>query len=167
MEQRDCCPDLLYTMVQPVSHSSVPFLFQILGCLSEILHLQSAWPLCPDDCPSVDIHGLQEVFVANYLNVDLLGEERQPVGIQLAGAEGRSSLRGGLLCHFLHLGHVGLLAGQLLLLLGLQWTVEHQTTLMEVCFLFACRHVACLPQLCEEHQMPGGSVSLLDYTLWL
>lgn len=129
--------------------------------------MQTDWPFSHDDCPTVDIHGLQEVFVANYLSVDLLGEERQPVGSQLAEAEGRNSLRGGLLSHFLHWGHVGLLAGQLFLLLGLQWTVERQTTRMEVCFLFACRHVACLPQLHEEHQMPGGSVSLLDYSPWL
>lgn len=50
---------------------------------------------------------------------------------------------------------------------------EEQTTRTEACFLFACRHAACPPQLCEECQMPGRdleterSVSPLDYSLWL
>lgn len=49
---------------------------------------------------------------------------------------------------------------------------EQQTTRMEACFLFACCHVACPPQLREERQIPGRrleterSVSPPDYSPW-
>lgn len=111
---------------QPISCSLVPFLFQTPGCLTEIPHLQIDWHFSWDDCPNVD-----KAFgwFCWPTHCDLLSEERQSlllVGSQWGDAVGRSqgvlAASGGLLCHCLHWESVGLLVGQLLLLLGLQWT---------------------------------------------
>lgn len=164
MEQRGCCPDLFYTVVlatfwQPVSHQLLFFsICSFIGPSATVMvqvrtYMAFRKCLLPTQC-------------------DLLGEERQsllPIGSQLGDAVGRRCWQPQ--------GWTALSFSALRACWPPCWTAviapwpamdtERETTRMEACFLFACRHVACPPQLREEHQMPGRSVSPLDYSPWL